>query len=83
MKMTVRAFISSAVGFCLLCTSLAAADFSGSVVGTIDGDTIAVLNGLHAEHIRLSGIDCPEKGRAYGSTGKGASRLKDLTTQKA
>ena len=42
-----------------------AADFTGRVVGIIDGDTIEVLNGHHAERIRLSGIDCPEKGQAW------------------
>jgi endonuclease YncB( thermonuclease family) len=64
MKIAVRAFISSAVGFVLLCTSLAAADFSGNVVGIIDGDPLEVLNGHHTERIRLSGIDCPEKAQA-------------------
>ena len=46
--------------------STAFADFSGPVVGVLDGDTIEVLNGHHTERIRLSGIDCPEKGQAYG-----------------
>jgi endonuclease YncB( thermonuclease family) len=31
----------------------------------IDGDTIEVLNNQHAERIRLSGIDCPEKDQPY------------------
>jgi micrococcal nuclease len=43
-----------------------AADFSGPVVGVIDGDTIEVLHSQHPERIRLNGIDCPEKGQAYG-----------------
>ena len=43
-----------------------AADFTGSVVSVLDGDTIEVLNGHHADRIRLSGINCPEKGQAYG-----------------
>jgi endonuclease YncB( thermonuclease family) len=42
------------------------ADFTGPVVAALDGDTIEVLNGHHAERIRLSGIDCPEKRQAYG-----------------
>ena len=42
------------------------ADFTGPVVSVLDGDTLEVLNGHHAERIRLSGIDCPEKGQAYG-----------------
>jgi micrococcal nuclease len=43
-----------------------AGDFSGPVVSVLDGDTIEVLNGHHTERIRLSGIDCPEKGQAFG-----------------
>jgi micrococcal nuclease len=47
-----------------------AATFTGTVVGVLDGDTIEVLNGHHAERIRLSGIDCPEKGQAFGKQAK-------------
>jgi endonuclease YncB( thermonuclease family) len=43
----------------LIPTIVCAADFNGRVVGVIDGDTIEVLNGHHAERIRLSEIDCP------------------------
>lgn len=50
-----------------------AADFSGSVVSVLDGDTLEVLNGHHAERIRLSGIDCPEKGQTYGKKAKQAA----------
>jgi endonuclease YncB( thermonuclease family) len=39
-----------------------AADFTGRVVGIIDGDTLEVLHNNRAERIRLSGIDCPKKG---------------------
>jgi micrococcal nuclease len=39
---------------------LFAADFSGPVVGVLDGDTLEVLHTHHPERIRLSGIDCPE-----------------------
>jgi len=42
--------------------SAALADFSGPVISILDGDTIEVLHNQHAERIRLSGIDCPEKG---------------------
>ena len=52
-------------------STIAFADYTGRVVGIIDGDTIEVLNGHHAERIRLSGIDCPEKGQFFG---KRASR---------
>jgi micrococcal nuclease len=50
-----------------------AADFTGPGVSVLDGDTIEVLNGHHAERIRLSGIDCPEKGQAYGNNAKHAA----------
>ena len=40
------------------------ADFSGPVVSVLDGDTLEVLHNNHAERIRRSGIDCPEKGQA-------------------
>ena len=49
------------------------ADFSGSVVSVLDGDTLEVLYNNHAERIRLSGIDCPEKGQAYGNNAKQAA----------
>ena len=65
--------------------SLAAADFSGSVVSVLDGDTIEVLHNSKAERIRLSGIDCPEKGQAYGQKAKQAASAlvfgKDVTIQ--
>jgi endonuclease YncB( thermonuclease family) len=48
----------------------ALADFTGPVVSVLDGDTLEVLHDQHPERIRLNGIDCPEKGQAYG---KGAT----------
>jgi endonuclease YncB( thermonuclease family) len=53
-------------------TSALAYQFTGKVVAVFDGDTIDVLNGHHTERIRLSGIDCPEKGQAYGNNAKHA-----------
>ena len=46
------------------------ADFSVPVVSVLDGDTIEVLHNNRPERIRLSGIDCPEKGQAYGQKAK-------------
>jgi endonuclease YncB( thermonuclease family) len=39
----------------------------------LDGDTIEVLHSLHPERIRLSGIDCPEKGQTFGTRAKQAA----------
>ena len=57
----------------LIPTTVFAADFSGRVVGVIDGDTIEVPHNQHPERIRLSGADCPEKGQAYGTKAKQAA----------
>ena len=61
------------------------ADFTGSAVSVLDGDTLEVLHNNHAERIRLSGIDCPEKNQAFGKRGKqAASELvfgKEVTLQ--
>ena len=53
--------------------SVLAADYSGQVVSILDGDTIEVLHNNHPERIRLNGIDCPEKGQAYGNRAKQAA----------
>lgn len=50
-----------------------AGEFSGTVVGVLDGDTIKVVHNLQEERIRLRGIDCPEKGQAYGQRAKQAT----------
>ena len=57
----------------LLTASTVFADFTGQVVSVLDGDTIEVLHNNHPERIRLSGIDCPEKGQAYGNNAKHAA----------
>lgn len=57
----------------LLALPAFAGEFSGHVVGVIDGDTIDVLHNGKAERIRLSGIDCPEKRQAYGRKAKQAA----------
>src|SRR5438093_3332344 len=54
----------------LFSPTFAFADFSGRVVGVTDGDTITVMHKGKAEKIRLYGIDCPEKGQAYGTKAK-------------
>jgi endonuclease YncB( thermonuclease family) len=42
------------------------AEFTSKVVRVIDGDSIAVMHEGKAEQVRLNGIDCPEKGQAFG-----------------
>jgi micrococcal nuclease len=69
----------------LIPTIVCAADFTERVVSVLDGDTIEVLDNNRAEHIRLSGIDCPEKGQAYGNNAKHAASAlvfgKEVTLQ--
>lgn len=58
-------------------------DFSGLVVGVIDGDTIDVLVDNSGERqasgskftarVRLADIDCPEKGQPFGQRAKQAT----------
>ena len=63
--------VSLSASLCL--TSLVAAAFTGPVVSVLDGDTIEVLHNTHPERVRLSGIDCPEKGQAFGNNAKHAA----------
>lgn len=57
--------------FLFLAWSAAAfADFSGKVVAVKDGDTLEVMKEGVAVQIRLYGIDCPEKGQAFGQRAK-------------
>lgn len=67
--MILKLFIIAAVLVAPLCNAVAA-DFTGPVVSILDGDTIEVLHNARAERIRLNGIDCPEKGQAYGNKAK-------------
>ena len=64
-----KAFIISLVVILLPSFSWA---WSGEVVGIMDGDTITVLNSktIQDVKIRLYGIDCPEKGQAFGKRAK-------------
>ena len=53
--------------------SSAHGDHVGKVISVIDGDTIEVLHEQERERIRLHGIDCPEKGQAFGKNAKQAT----------
>jgi endonuclease YncB( thermonuclease family) len=55
-----------------LCLTLAllpasAFAYSGKVVAVTEGDTLTVLHNGKKEHIRLYGIDAPEKRQSYGN----------------
>ena len=69
----------------VLLAHVAFAGFTGPVVSVLDGDTIEVLHNNRPERIRLSGIDCPEKGQAYGNNAKHAASAlvfgKEVTLQ--
>ena len=58
---------------------------AGPVVAALDGDTLEVLHHHHPERIRLSGIDCSEKGQAFGKQAKHAASAvafgKEVTLQ--
>ena len=59
--------------FALLITHcLVQADtLTGRVVRVTDGDTVVVLDAANAQHkIRLTGIDAPERGQAFGTKSK-------------
>jgi endonuclease YncB( thermonuclease family) len=58
----------------------APAEFSGTVVGIADGDTITVLHNGIPERIRLHGIDCPERKQAFYQQAK--NRTGELAFQK-
>jgi endonuclease YncB( thermonuclease family) len=66
-------------------SAVLALDFTGPVVSVLDGDTREVLHNTHTERIRLSGIDCPEKGQPYGHRAKQATSAvvfgKEVTLQ--
>ncbi len=69
----VLSLLGIATFFLPLFVDIGYADFSGPVVGVLDGDTIEVLHNQHPERIRLNGIDCPEKRQAYGQKAKHAA----------
>lgn len=48
----------------------AEAPFEGKVVGVSDGDSLTVLDGTTQVRVRLHGIDCPERGQAFGAAAR-------------
>ena len=54
-------------------TLAGAAEFLSPMVGVLNGDTREGLHNQAPERVRLSGIDYPEKGQAYGKRAKQAA----------
>ena len=75
MKVSLHPVLAFTVGILsyLSLTPVSAEQIAGTVTGVLDGDTIEVLHNNRAESIRLNGIDCPEKGQAFGKRAKQAS----------
>ena len=69
--MLLKVFCSLVIGLALslseATTAIGAEHFEATVVGIADGDTISVLHDGKERKIRLSGIDCPEKGQPFGT----------------
>lgn len=76
--MMIKRFIS--ITFLLFLASAANADFSGVVVGVLDGDTVDVLVNNRPVRVRLAEIDAPEKAQPYGT--KSRQTLADAVFQK-
>ena len=56
-----------------MASAVMAEPIADRVVGVLDGDTITVLTALNRQYkIRLSGIDAPESGQAFGQNAKKA-----------
>ena len=66
MRKTFITFLNLILLILLVCLPASAEDFTGQVVGVIDGDTIEVMHLGKAERVRLHGVDCPEMGQPFG-----------------
>jgi endonuclease YncB( thermonuclease family) len=67
--------VASLLALFMVVAPATAADFKGEVIRVLDGDTIEVLHEKKPERIRLYGIDCPERGQAFGQKAKQATSL--------
>lgn len=54
----------------VLPAAASAVTLTGKVVGVADGDTLTVLVDQQMIHVRLAGIDAPEKGQPFGQVSK-------------
>lgn len=66
-RYSMRAVCGCSLLLLLQVPQVPAATLEGRVVHVADGDTLTVLDDEHRQHkIRLSGIDAPERGQAFG-----------------
>jgi micrococcal nuclease len=65
-SMVIAAILALAISFS------AWADFTGRVVGVVDGDTITVLRNREQINVRLVDIDAPERSQPFGNRSKQA-----------
>jgi micrococcal nuclease len=65
--------VASLLAFFMVVAAAMATDFKAEVIRVLDGDTIEVFHDNKPERIRLYGIDCPEKGQAFGQKAKQAT----------
>jgi micrococcal nuclease len=65
--------VACVLWFLVAVSAVGAADFTGQVIGVLDGDTIDVLHDKKPERIQLYGIDCPEKRQPFGQKAKQAA----------
>ena len=64
-------WIAAPILLVALTTICRADEIKGKIVSIADGDTVTVLDAEKVQHkIRLSGIDAPEKGQAFGTKSK-------------
>jgi micrococcal nuclease len=61
------------LAFLTTAPAAAVSEYHGPVVTVLDGNTNEVLHNTRPKRIRLSGIDCPENGQAYGQRAKQAA----------
>ena len=65
-----RAIVLCLISVLLLSFPYLSWAWSGKVIGVADGDTIRVFRDSKQVKIRLYGIDCPERGQAFGKKAK-------------
>ncbi|MEN6356395.1 MAG: thermonuclease family protein [Armatimonadota bacterium] len=69
--------------FCCSPAPCAPRPYAATVLRILDGDTIEVQRGQTIEHVRLFGIDCPEKSQEFGSEATKATSELALNKQVA